>query len=864
MLKLLVNCWILAVVALLTGCGSVPTEVDDKPQTSKLGDSIDISLSDLLTRPRSELADMAEEWTTKIHIQEKGRRAGSLYLSLLEQFRLPLVAPIWREAKYSASAGFSLPPYCAAESRDSKLALHLARYGDLEAARKLVEPGDREALAQLEASGLERNYPLEWTRLAGLILHAGQIRLATGDVDGATEIVVLHRQLKSILGPKAMKSPLGATLLARGRETLERAAKAWQEDKKTDLAGQAKAALAEWGEVAPPPLALPQGADRGEVEKALQTRAEGACLAAASTLRALDVLELPFPDEGAEAVLACFDKAGRLDDVVITYRAGLNEHFPEPENFAHPFEESQMAGQAQPKSPGVRGRLYNLDGWKCEVTLVNHGAGVGALVHFSTVREPQLWQALARDFGVLHLDRSFDQTRFLCAPDQRKDILRVTQANVLKQVTNPLTAWQPGALEIERSKGRDLVFRFTIDYKVDDAGCPSLHRLALPLWNTLGVPRMTGEEDNQGGHLALFWEDARTRYTLWLPYEAGQPARLDVSDRQPAESSAEREATAAALERTERVNRMKGGRTVARLPRQLEQFDLGATPAQIAEFLPTGQAVLKRETPGMLMVTFTGEPGRDDKYVTRQLFVRFDRNDRAAEIRLRYASGNGQVNASQWMAEILNGFKKRAGAPLESPSPWASLWSDLSGRKSAARHYQWRDDATVLTYQFDAGGAEVCLQDRPFDTAPLPEFEYLTRGTAGCALGMNRQALLDNLNLTKPTIAGNGALVINPDAQSPYDVVLVWFEKDQVSRVVARYNAEQGQGGGAAAAVRAVNDAWAREVRSLGWPRRQDYTSNDLLQAMGWNDERTRVRIFWQENDDGSIRVFTEWKDLQR
>src|SRR5260370_26566215 len=96
MLKALVNCWILAMVALLTGCGSVPSEVDDKPQTSKLGDSIDISLSDLLNRPRNELAELAEEWTTKIHIQEKGRRAGSLYLSLLEQFRLPLVVPIWR------------------------------------------------------------------------------------------------------------------------------------------------------------------------------------------------------------------------------------------------------------------------------------------------------------------------------------------------------------------------------------------------------------------------------------------------------------------------------------------------------------------------------------------------------------------------------------------------------------------------------------------------------------------------------------------------------------------------------------------------------------------------------------------------
>src|SRR4029077_14965992 len=129
MRKYLLCFGITALVVSLTGCGSsVPTELESKPQTSRLGDSIDISLAELLAKPRKELAELADEWTTKIHIQEQGHRTGKLYVSLLAEFRLPLVVPIWRESKYSAKAGFSLPPYVKEESRDNQLALHLARY----------------------------------------------------------------------------------------------------------------------------------------------------------------------------------------------------------------------------------------------------------------------------------------------------------------------------------------------------------------------------------------------------------------------------------------------------------------------------------------------------------------------------------------------------------------------------------------------------------------------------------------------------------------------------------------------------------------------------------------------------------------
>ena len=56
--------------------------------------------------------------------------------------------------------------------------------------------------------------------------------------------------------------------------------------------------------------------------------------------------------------------------------------------------------------------------------------------------------------------------------------------------------------------------------------------------------------------------------------------------------------------------------------------------------------------------------------------------------------------------------------------------------------------------------------------------------------------------------------------------------------------------------------AWARDLRRFGWPRRQDATGDDALNGLGFHDERTRIRLFWQEPDQGPPRVYTEWKPL--
>src|SRR5262249_29468719 len=154
-------------------------------------------------------ASLGEDCLEKIKLKEKAVREKELRLSLLPQARPAPALPVWRQAKFSAKAGLSLPPYLAEGARDAELAGHVARFGDVEAGRRLVAPGDA-ALSRVNSLALERNYPLEWTRLVALLLHDAQIGLAAGELEGARRLVGLHKQLQQVLGTKARTSPLGS------------------------------------------------------------------------------------------------------------------------------------------------------------------------------------------------------------------------------------------------------------------------------------------------------------------------------------------------------------------------------------------------------------------------------------------------------------------------------------------------------------------------------------------------------------------------------------------------------------------------------------------------------------------------------
>src|SRR5262249_16994146 len=137
------------------------------------------------------------------------------------------------------------------------------------------------------------------------------------------------------------------------------------------------------------------------------------------TARAFDLLTLPFPDEGAEAVIARFDDTERLADVLITYRSGFGEYYPEPAQLAFHLEEHGVKGQEGPKAVGLRSHSYHFGEVECAVCTVVHGAGVGAFVRLGVAKETPTVANLSRDFGGAHLDRTFEHNRVRLAPEQR-------------------------------------------------------------------------------------------------------------------------------------------------------------------------------------------------------------------------------------------------------------------------------------------------------------------------------------------------------------------------------------------------------------------------------------------------------------
>jgi hypothetical protein len=853
----------------VAGCSSSEAEQQPtvyQPPPSLMADKIDISLADLLARPRSELATQAREWEAKITAQEKGIKEGRLNLILLPTFRLPRVVPVLREASYSEQAGFSLPPYATAGAKDSAMAVHLARYGDAEAANQLVQPGDNEAAQQIQAARCERNYPLEWTRLVGLMLHAAHLRLAAGDVDGGTEIVVLHRQLRSLLDSRAAQGPLGAALLGRGRNILARAAVAWRESNKKEVATQADAALADWGEVPAPALAIGFGMPRDWLSQALGNAGGGRLIQAITAGRGLDILDLPFPEQGAEGVVAWFDQADRLTDVWVIYRSGFGESFPEPGELAYALQESRLEASDLPRLAGLRPRSYSSDQAAYDVTVVANGAGLGAWVRVHGNGAPAAESKLARDFGGFHLDRSFEQNRLRLARDQRGETVIARHPQALADIRNPIPLLKPAQATLQREKDQDLTAGFSISYQADEHGPPGLLQWLVPLGAEAGRPEFQDVEAAQDRYLAVIWSDGRTRYRVHLPYEAGHAVVFEANDIQDKEH-AERQAAAVALDRTERQARLAAGNPLLLLPRKLESFELGMSHAQVAQLLPRLQSVLRRDIPGGFTVTFAGEPASGDPYLARQLFVRFNEADQAVDVRIRYADGAATQERGNWTNTLLADLQKSAGAPWKELGPWAAVWSDSANEGPAPLYCVWRDDRSLATYQRDGAGVEIAIRDCPEQQeagVPLPPLEYLPRGVDNAELGIKRAELLEKLGGTRPAATDDGAWVLPAPQGGPYDAVLVWFEKDQVTRIVARQADKTGEKRDAAGAAQALMEAWARDIVRLGWPRRQDQGRTEQLQTLGWNDDRTRVRIFWQEDDSGGIRIYMEWKDLAR
>jgi hypothetical protein len=860
----------LVVAVCLSSCGSAPPDDPDPGEVpSRLGDAIDLSLADLLTKPRAELAEMADDVLNKVRLQHKAHRDSNEVFLLLPQLRVPLAVPVLREAHHSASAGFSLPPYVAEGAADSELALQLARYGDVEAARRLVDPADADAAREIEQLAGARNYPVEWTRLTALLLHSAQLRLATGDLDGGTVLVQLHRQLQQVLDNRAAQGPLGAVLLSPGRRTLTLAAAAWKASSQPVLVQQSRDALAAWGDAPRSSIAIPLGTSRSQVARLLRSDSQGRVLPARDTLRALDLYGLPLPDEGADAVLSFFDKADRLSEVLVLYKERMSDSFPGMEDLALLFREQlHQAGDAVPPAGvhGLQTLTCRAGEVTCDVALVPRNRAVGAFVRLHGDRPSDAEPTLARDFGDVHLDRSFEQNRLRLAPEQRGETIQTDRPATVAHITNPLAALHPAQVVLQREASEDVVARLLVHYGAEQT-LPALAQQALPLWAAYGPARIEGNDDERGGHVGLQWEDGQTRWTLRLPYASDAAPELEVADREPAEALPQRVARATDLDRAERKARLAAGKPWRRLPRSTDPdtIQLGMSRDAVVQALPSGKAVLTGTFASGLLVTNAGDPARGAAYALRQLLLRFSDAGQLAEIRARY-QGTVQYDANKGLKDMLARFKKRGGAPAEVPSPSAGVWEDIAPGKPGPVLYRWLDDTTLLTFRWETSGAEVTLRDCPPDQeagAALPPLEYLPRGPEGCTLGDTRAQLLRRWGITEPTTAAGGALVLTPPQPAPYDAVLVWFDNDRVIRIVGRHTPPASPPVRPPQLADALSAAWGRDIRSLGWPVRQDLSSGDALQSLGWHDERTRVRLFWQEPDQGPPRVYTEWKELR-
>jgi hypothetical protein len=860
------NCGFLTMAAplllILPGCQSQVTETP--VQRTQLSDQISTSLADLLALPRAELAEKYADLAEQVDVKRRSYREGKTTLQVAD-YMAPLVIPVFREAKMSARVGFSLPPYAPEGAKDRYIALCLARFGDSEAASKLIDSGDADAQKQIESSRYEKNYPVEWTRYVALLLFSAEFQLATDDADGGTALIAFHKQLNELLDEKAKKGALGATLLPQGKKALLQAASHWRQGKLPELAAEAEKFASEWGQVSGDLFAIPFGASEAEVSHILRSNVLGCVVPAGNTLRAVDLLGIPFPDEGMELVIAQLDETKHLSDIFVTYRSGIKLSFSTPARLAQLLVERGYPSQELAKKPVLQQTDYRLPEGHCLVTLAAQGAGLGALLQVSKDSANRVKPEPNRDFGLINFERSFEQNRILLAPNARSDEITADDPQRLAQIKNPLPGLQIAKAIIGRVPNQNLLSSMELIYNVGSAGLPALHNFIMPIWSKNGPPIIQDERDSTGGHLVLGWKDAITDYQVMLPYESSIPARFLVTGLQGERNLAQRAAAVAKFDDQERKERWTSKKPTVRLDREIQGFALGMPRAKVQELLPKGRTALRRDMTDGITVTLAGEAEPNDLFIARQIYIRFGEDDKVVEVRARYFDGPAAKNTGSWVKKRVEDIAKRAGAPMPIPATWSNLWAGATPARHRAAELFWQDDLTVTTLQYDDAGAELRVRDCPLDHpngVPLRPLESLPTGVPPLELRLSSSELAKKLEGMKPETTSDGGAMVHPQAGSPYDLILVYSGKSGVGRILARHATGDKKRTNPAEWAQALNEAAGRQIAAFGWPCRQDLTNRGILQAMGWHDDATQIRIFWSESNSGAISLFTEWKDL--
>ncbi len=866
---------VLLVAVGLAGCSSSTDVAPDPPPDSppppppppaRLGDQTDVHLADWLQKPRPELAKLVEEWSDVVRKQKQHAAENPLSLDLLPRLQPPGTMPVFGRAAYSDKAGFSLPPYLQGGERDAAVALHLARLGDREAALKLADPANKDLLGRINGQRTDRNYPLEWTQLAALAFQSAEWKVASGQTQGATDLMLMHKQLRTLLDERAAAGPLGAALLPLGRRALVEAAAAWKKAPADTqlLAQDIDAALKDWGDAPPPAPALVPGSSDVEAVRLFGRPAAGRAVVAdkpEAVARALDLLELPVPSDGVLAVAAFLDADRTVTETLVLYRSRIIQTFPEAVNLASRLVDHGLSGDDPIKGVGLTRIGYTGDELKYEVALLNRGDAVGAFVRIggAKARAAAPLPDAARDYGAVHLDRTFEQNRVLFARNQTGSVVELDYRKSPGVLRLPAGLAAPDGARLEGENALNLTSSLTLDWPAD-AAATAVTDVVSPLLAAYGAPHIDGVQDPDGDALALVWEDARTRLTLRLPYESN-PVVFRAENRPGSEAADARVQGAVAFDLAQRKARLDAGKPAAWLPRylQLPEVRLGMTLKQVRDSLPPRDSIEQHKLGGDLTLIFKEDPPADATYGVRQMFLRFGADERLVEIRARYQEGPAKPDEHH--KSLLGALKAACGEPLSLPAPWAGLWPDLPPQSPKPALYRWTDDITVLTLQRDGGGAEAILRDWPAGLTQeqvgdaLKPLTFCDEGAAGLKLGMTRAEVSAKFPVSRP-VDNEDAVAVAAPADSAYESLAVWFDAGKAARVVAQHRAVPTD---AADVTAKLNAAWQRDVDQLGARRRLDGPSGPVLQAYGWHDDRVRVRIIAQQTADGP-RLFTEWR----
>jgi hypothetical protein len=856
---------LLLTIFTLTGCRK-ETVVTVEDLENRLHSKTDVDVAAWLKLSRRELVKHIDEWTAILKNDQKAVRNSPDAVDLLPRLCPPLRVPVFREARFSQEAGFSLPPYLQPGTTDATVALHLARFGDHEAAVKVAPSGDARLRKQIDNLRCAQDFPVEWSRLVGLVLAASQLKLASGDVAAASRLVLVHKQLRALLDEQAANGPLGEVLLPAGRHALSLAAKAWRDParKKDALANDIDKALEEWGAVSGPMPRLRPGASRAAVVAAFGQAMTGKVISLSKDeemFRALDVMAYPIPTEALSTLTAFLDERDRLAEIQFTYRAKIEDVYPEPAHLAYHLVEDGLSMKSQSVETSLYQQTYVGAGLSFEAWRTNRSTAIGGWVRIrkaenpvETVRSHDL-----RVFGPINLDRSFEFNRRALAPRRAGESVLVTDSAPLKRLIATLGLPAPAGVVLQRETAHDLVAELRLSWSAEQAA-RAVEGLLPALWSIFGNADVAAREEANGAFLTFTWQDDRTTAQLTLPCD-DKEATLTIRDRRGKDGHAQRTLAVHQREQAERRARLDANKAEVRLPRSpgvvndfsLEGLQLGQSKSEAEAALPAGNSFRRKNFEGGVSVVVLNEPVRGAVFWARQIIVRYA-GDKVVEVRLRYQEGLAAPRKGGSLLEQLSADK--AGAPEPLPASWTGLWASLPrpGKPVAVR---WQDDITVRTYQRDTSGSEVVLTDRVTaqGSKRLGPLAFIAAGVPGCKLGDTKEQV--RTALKAPAAVSGGADVHRLPGNSPYEMVLVWYADGKVSRLLAVHRARPGTREEDVAT--ALSQAWGLDVAGLGAVRRQEGERGRVLGSFFWHDDRTRVEAFVQIDDQGA-RVITEWR----